>query len=137
MIKSKNLFGIIAAAVLMAACQPEGPPVLSLEEAKQITATFEGSSFVPPPRTIGDITAILDEQRVADPEEVARRIATADKVPPENPDPQVQAAFYMHRGRSAKEIGRMEQRLQDLRTALSYAEKDSKWTPKCCAGWPG
>ena len=33
--------------------------MVSLEEAKQITARFEGESFVPPPRTINDILSNL------------------------------------------------------------------------------
>ncbi len=61
-------------AALLVACQTGGPPAVSLEEAKQITATFEGA-FTPPPRTINDITAILDEQQLADPEKTNALIA--------------------------------------------------------------
>jgi hypothetical protein len=65
-----RLAAALTTAVLLAACQTDGsaPPKLSLEEAKQITASFEGASFVPPPKTIYDITAILDEQKLADPD---------------------------------------------------------------------
>ncbi|MBI2458581.1 MAG: hypothetical protein HYV46_20935 [candidate division NC10 bacterium] len=45
---------------------------MSIEEAKRVTASFSGSSFVPPPRTITDITAILDQQKLADPAAAAQ-----------------------------------------------------------------
>ncbi len=54
---ARHLLAGLAGTLLLAACEA-GPPAVSLEEAKQITATFEGSSFVPPPRTIKDIIAI-------------------------------------------------------------------------------
>jgi hypothetical protein len=38
---------------LLASCQ-----TVSVEEAKKITATFEGESYVPPPRTINDILQV-------------------------------------------------------------------------------
>ena len=114
--------------VLLAACQ-SGPPTLSLEEAKQVTATFEGG-FVPPPRTIKDITAILDQQTIADPEETARRIALADRTPPKDADPKALASFFHSRGMVAYEIGRERQWVEDLRTALRYGEKAGAVNPQ-------
>jgi CHAT domain-containing protein len=43
----------LALALSLTACQT-APPAMSLEEAKQVTATFSGT-FVPPPRTITDV----------------------------------------------------------------------------------
>ncbi len=48
------------ALTLLVGCQSEGQPALSLEETKKVTATFEGQSFTPPPKTIADMTALLD-----------------------------------------------------------------------------
>ena len=62
---------VMGAALLVAACQT----TVSIEEAKQITTAFEGSAFVPPPRTIKDITAILDEQELVDPEKTRQKTA--------------------------------------------------------------
>jgi hypothetical protein len=47
---------------IVAACQTQGsaPPKVSLEEAKQITATFSDSLEIPP-RNIDDIFALLDK----------------------------------------------------------------------------
>ena len=49
-----------AFALAVVACQPG---VVSVEEAKKITAGLPGEGFIPPPRTIEDITAILDQQK--------------------------------------------------------------------------
>ena len=44
---------------LLASCQ-----TVSVEEAKKITATFEGESYVPPPRTINDILQVYPEVKL-------------------------------------------------------------------------
>ncbi|MBW7997171.1 MAG: hypothetical protein FVQ81_11505 [Candidatus Glassbacteria bacterium] len=44
--------------VLLGACQTSGPPALSLEEAKKVTAQFAGS-FTPPPKSIGGIRELV------------------------------------------------------------------------------
>ena len=43
-----RVFYFAAFAVVLASCQTDGsrPPAVSLEEAKKITATFEGTSFL-------------------------------------------------------------------------------------------
>ena len=101
----------IAATVLavmtgvLVGCQEGGPPALSLEEAKQVTATFERSSFTPPPKSIRDITAILDQQRLVNP--AALRIASAKAK--EEPGPGLSeenlVEFLWRRGQAAGEIG--------------------------------
>ena len=55
---------VLGAAFLSAACQS----TVSIEEAKNITTSVNDAAFVPPPRSIRDITAILDEQELVDPE---------------------------------------------------------------------
>ena len=73
-----HVTAILALTVSLAACQTDGgPPALTLEEAKKVTATFEESSFTPPPRTIKDITAILDKEKRADPAAAAKALAEA------------------------------------------------------------
>lgn len=72
------LAGACALAVgLLAGCQPDGKPAVSLQQAKQITAEFQGQGFRPPPRTISDIAAILDQQK-PDPAKVAAALQKAD-----------------------------------------------------------
>ena len=59
------LSAVFAAALVLAACQHEGTstPVVSLEEAKQITTTFSGS-FTPPPKSVNDIVVAVDKGRL-------------------------------------------------------------------------
>ena len=78
-----SLLGAVLLLPALAACQMK---LVSLEEAKQITATFEGSTFTPPPRTIKDITAILDEQKLADPGGAVKAWAEATSEPPSGLD---------------------------------------------------
>ena len=49
--------------IVLAACQTGGSeaPTLSLDEAKQVTATFETQNYVPPPRTIDDLRVLIGE----------------------------------------------------------------------------
>ena len=87
-------------SLLASACKS----AMSIKEAKEVTTSFGGASFVPPPRTINDITAILDQQKRTTPEVVARE--QADEVPPGTTDRDTLAAFYFKRGLAAGEIGR-------------------------------
>jgi hypothetical protein len=57
-----------ALTLAIANCQPA---VLLVEEAKRITTEFRSAGFVPPPRSIDDITTILDQQK-PDPEDWMR-----------------------------------------------------------------
>ena len=55
---------VVAAACVAAACQTATPsvpsaPTMSVDEAKRVTTSFAGAIFVPPPRTIADLTALL------------------------------------------------------------------------------
>ncbi|MBI2160043.1 MAG: hypothetical protein HYU25_06670 [Candidatus Rokubacteria bacterium] len=95
------LLGAIALVPpLVAACGTAGPQAArAIEEAKQVTAEFTATPWAPPPRTLGDVTAILDQQRLADPEGVARARARADQRPPATGDADALARFY-HRTRS-------------------------------------
>jgi tetratricopeptide (TPR) repeat protein len=91
---------------------------MSVEEAKKVSASFGGAAFVPPPRTINDITAILAQQRRTTPDVAAR--ANADEAP-STTDRDTLAAFYLKRGLAAGEIGRTKQEIADLTKALEYA----------------
>src|SRR5579863_9417622 len=89
--------------LVLAACQPE-KKVVSVEEAKKVTAAFEGTGFVAPPRTITDITAILDQQK-PDPAERDRAIARAEAKPPSGLDDNQLVDFYRNRSGANLAIG--------------------------------
>ena len=122
-----RLTALLCLAALASGCQP----TLSLEEAKQVTASFEGTAFVPPPRTISDITAILDQQPLADPEAAARARNAADATPPPDiggVDPSadidgaVRAWFFWRRGIAAGRIGKIGQQVADMKEAVRLSK---------------
>ncbi len=115
----------LAAVVAVAsscAVAPSLPP-MEVEEAKKVTASFSGSAFVPPPRTIDDITAILDQPAAEPSGQLARDQATLGESPPNNGDPAALARFFFARGSAALRLGRSGQALADLRLALQFARQ--------------
>ena len=132
-----GLSALLALPLLAAGCQTGGPPALSLEEAKKVTATFKDTGFMAPPRTIRDITAVLDSQGPADPQAAAARRAAAEVKPPAGGDDGDLATFYFKRGVAATRIGRSQQALDDLRTAHAHAEKSGSISEKLLRelGW--
>lgn len=101
---------------------------MSLEEAKQVTLSVSGKSFVPPPRRIDDITKILD-QSAPDPETVKRLNAIADASPPTGASIWKLTDFYYKRGMAAKKLGRSRQSLMDFRKAAQIiSDSPSKTT---------
>ena len=69
--------------VLFSACAGQK---MSLEEAKKVTITMGGESFVPPPRRINDVLAILDQPAQFDQTIVRKNKALADQSPPQSAD---------------------------------------------------
>jgi CHAT domain-containing protein len=99
------------------------PKKMTVEEAKEVAVSMSEKSFVPPPRRIDDIMSILEQPGQFDPEAIAFHRTRADSQPPNTMNPGILARFYLQRGMSAHEVGRSKQALEDLRTALTYAER--------------
>ena len=101
-------------------CQPTAVPV---EQARKAKASFEVPPareepiFVPPPRTVFDVTAILDAQKGDIAPEIRKFISRADSLPPETSDPDALARYYFDRGVAARRIGRNNQAIRDLAQA--------------------
>jgi len=113
----------LAGVLTLAGCQS----AMSVEEAKKVTAEFaETAAFVPPPRTVEDITAILDQQKRADPTIAERALARADEAPPATANPVELSRFYYQRGLNARAIGRSKQEIEDLRQALANVRPNSR-----------
>jgi CHAT domain-containing protein len=113
---------VLGTTAVLLACQPDNKPVVSLEQAKQITASFEGQAFKPPPRTIADITAILDQQK-PDPARAEAARKAADAQPPAGASAGELANFYFQRGLAAAEVGRTTQRLADMKEAVRLGQE--------------
>jgi len=121
--------GSIAGAVLLGGAVPASAQSLddALKVIDQARGGTKGSaaapvSFVPPPRTIDDITAILDRQK-PDPAKLAANRAIADAQPPAGAAAAALAEFYFKRGLAATELGRTPQRLADFKQASDFAQK--------------
>jgi CHAT domain-containing protein len=111
---------VLAAFLLLGACQggQQGQRGMSLDEAKKVTTTFQGSSFVPPPRTITDVSALLDRNAGTYQRELAADRAAADRAEPGGLTGLERVKFYQSRGLAASRIGRSHQWIEDLTTAL-------------------
>ena len=114
---------MLFASLLLAACQTGGPPALSLEEAKQVTANFQGKSFVAPPRTISDVMAMLDEAASIESDVVRILRTNADAEPPATTDTEDLAQCFVKRGESARMLGRHRQGIEDATKALALSSR--------------
>jgi CHAT domain-containing protein len=77
--------------------------------------------FVAPPRTIADITAILDSEK-PDEAKIAERKAKADAAPPNNASPAKLAQFYSDRGAARALLARSKDALADGLQALAVGK---------------
>ena len=105
------------ASLLLATCQG----TMSLEEAKKVTASFQGGAFVPPPRTITDVSTLLERHAGTYREQVAADRAAADRQEPAGLPALERVKFYQDRGLAASRIGRSRQWIEDLTMALELA----------------
>jgi len=85
--------------------------------ASTIAPAAIAQTFVPPPRSIADITAVLDSDK-PDPTKLARYTAQADAQPPVGASGTDLAKFYRDRAVAASQVGRAEQWLADGKQAL-------------------
>jgi CHAT domain-containing protein len=114
---SRSVF--LLALTLTAGCQS----AMSVEEAKKVTASIAAQPFVPPPRTIHDIVAMLDQQPPADAAALKATLARLEQPPPATTDSQKLSAFYFSRGIWADYLGRGRQAIEDLGRAAEYARQ--------------
>ena len=112
-----RLIPAVLALLALAAFQVKSA---TLDEAKRITAEFEGSSFIPPPRSINDITLILDEQARDNADAVEAAGKQADETPPGQADTRQLAEFFKTRARAANVLGWAKQVVADHQQAVGY-----------------
>ena len=112
---------LLVVASLLGACQTSGNTPLSLDEAKKVTVSFKGG-FVPPPRTITDITGILEQQKRKDLETLGQMRVVADEEPPVAGNNAELAMFHYKRGEKADHLGRQNQALADYQKAAELFE---------------
>lgn len=106
-------------------------PELTFRQATKITGNLGGLSTAAAPRSIDDITAILDQQKPIDPQEVERKRREAERKPPGGASDSELAVFYLRRGRAARHMGLSRQELSDLKKAARLAKTSN--SPKRAA----
>jgi len=111
---------VVAATLGLAGCKEERPAV-SLDQARQVTARFEGQQaadrIVPPPRTITDIIRVLEETR-PDPQQVEATRRAAEAQPPAGTTGTALANFHYERGTARAELGQTDGAIADFRSAI-------------------
>jgi CHAT domain-containing protein len=100
--------------------RPNLPVAIPEEESPAPEATEKPAAFVPPPRTIGDITAILDSE-TPDPDKIAKAKAEADAPPPTGASRRDLAWFYYTRGSARAQLGRLKDSIADAEQAVEVA----------------
>jgi hypothetical protein len=79
--------------------------------------------FVPPPRRVSDITAILDQQK-PDATRIALLTTRAEAVPPTNFKPHDLADFYYNRAQARAALGRVAEGIADAEQAVKLGQGD-------------
>jgi CHAT domain-containing protein len=99
------------------------PPTVPKDDAVAAPpgATPTQPVFVAPPRTIADITAILDNEK-PDEAQIAARKATADAAPPSNGSATALAQFYYDRGNARALLGRNKEAIADGLQAIEVGK---------------
>ena len=126
-LRTNNFMRATIIASISAALSSCQPATLSLEKARQVTANFEGKSFKRPPKTIRDITAILDQQGLeTGPEIIILRRQAFLKPPVANNNFQ-NAVFFLKRSRARLDLGMLRASSQDALLAYKhYLKSPSK-----------
>jgi CHAT domain-containing protein len=78
------------------------------------------ASFIAPPRTITDVTAILDSEK-PDAKTIDKLKAEADAAPPANGTRADLAKFYYDRGNARAQLGRLSESIADANKAIEVA----------------
>jgi tetratricopeptide (TPR) repeat protein len=107
----------LALALVLSLLAPACQSTMSVEEVRQASAAMTHTPLAPPPRTITDIIAILDQQPRTDSQIALRDVADAS---PPSARVETLADFYLKRGLAAGRIGRAKQELDDLNKATAY-----------------
>jgi len=84
----------------------------------------EAQAFTPPPRSIADITAILDREK-PDPAKVAAAQQRVAAQPPSGASDVELQKFYSTRADAANDLGRQQQAIADYTKAVELAERNS------------
>ena len=98
--------------------RPNAPVAIPAEKSDpELALRAPAAGLVAPPRTISDITAILDGEK-PDPERINSVKAKADAPPPAGGSKSELAWFYYERGQARGQLGRMSEAIDDANKAM-------------------
>src|SRR5581483_11252375 len=107
---------VLAAEQKIAAGKP-APAAPKTDAGGPVDPALAPAAFVAPPRTIADITAILDQEK-PNPAFIARAKANADAEPPAGADTKKLVQFYYDRASARSFLARNADALADGKKAL-------------------
>lgn len=90
--------------------------------AAAATAEAQSPTFVVPPRSIADITAILDQEK-PDSDKFAKHRAVAEAQPPRGVSPATLYTFHLERGYARAELGRQNEAREDGERAIQVGRQ--------------
>lgn len=93
------------------------PPPAPKMDVAPVKAGAVATSFVAPPRSIADITAILDQEK-PDAQRIARNKVEADAPPPQGLSAKDLATFYYNRANARNALSRNDDAIADARKAI-------------------
>jgi hypothetical protein len=122
---------VVVTASALVSCQT----ALAPPEARKLPTSFE-APFVPPPRTIVDVTAVLDQhQRDIGKVDALKRAAA--QTPPSGGGAYALAHFYYDRAYAFRGLGLVKEELADWREATRYAIEAGPPRERSCSWrWP-
>src|ERR1700691_3200576 len=115
-------FRFVLGAAVLSLWAGTAAPALSQSQSQTGTAP-EAQAFTPPPRSIADITAILDSEK-PDPAQVAVSKQRADAQLPVGASDSDLQKFYSARGEAADNLGRQQQAIADYTKAVELAARN-------------
>jgi CHAT domain-containing protein len=115
-----KVIACVQAAMAKALPRPAAP-ASEPAASPQDLAKAAPESLVAPPRTVSDVTAILDQQK-PDPARTAQLQAAADAAVPDGLKGPALADFYYKRGQARAQLGRNEDALADAEQAISNSK---------------
>lgn len=111
-------------AMMKANSRPDVPLAIATKKEEKSTEGALKAGFVAPPRTIADITAMLDNEK-PDPAKVEERKAAASKQPPAGASKTELTQFYIQRANARAELGQSNLAIEDAKQALATGQAET------------
>lgn len=133
---TKRYVGALAVAFAVLLCEPAGAErVEHTGPAKKQQVQIETTPLELAPRTIEDITAVLEESRDIGKSTLEKAQRTARREPPKTDNRSKLARFYFDRAQANRALGRSKAEIADYRLAGKYASGKRLWRTHMEMSW--